>query len=122
MSTAEPAPKPLVWLHGEIKTPPFSRAARLEAGMLLRQLQDGELLRMPHSQPMPSIGPRCHELRVRDEDQNWRIVYRLDADTIVIVAVFAKATRQTPNRIIDDCRRRLRAYDEVVKKARREGR
>ncbi|TFH43207.1 MAG: type II toxin-antitoxin system RelE/ParE family toxin, partial [Lysobacterales bacterium] len=25
--------KPLVWLHGEIKTPPFSAAARIEAGV-----------------------------------------------------------------------------------------
>ena len=90
--------------------------------MRLRQLQDGESLRMPHSRPMPSIGPRCPELRVRDEDQNWRIVDRLDADAIVIVAVFAKATRQTPNRVIDDRRRRLSAYDEAVKKARGEGR
>ncbi len=31
--------KPLVWLHGEIKTPPFSREARIEAGVLLRRLQ-----------------------------------------------------------------------------------
>ncbi len=32
MSIAERPSKPLVWLHGEVKTPPFSRAARLEAG------------------------------------------------------------------------------------------
>jgi hypothetical protein len=38
------ADKPLVGLHGEVKTPPFSPAARLEAGMLLRRLQRGELL------------------------------------------------------------------------------
>ncbi|MGA7501729.1 MAG: hypothetical protein WBX00_33775 [Isosphaeraceae bacterium] len=67
MSTAEQSPKPLAWLQGEIKTPPFSGAARLEAGMLLRQLQDGESLGMPHLRPMPSIGPRCHELRVRGQ-------------------------------------------------------
>jgi hypothetical protein len=48
--------KPLAWLHGEVKTPPFSKAARLEAGFLLRQLQRGELLSMPKSRPMPSIG------------------------------------------------------------------
>jgi len=34
-----PKDKPLAWLHGEIKTPPMSQAARLEAGYLLRQLQ-----------------------------------------------------------------------------------
>jgi phage-related protein len=120
MSTAERPPKPLAWLRGEIKTPPFSGAARLEAGMLLRQLQDGESVGMPRSRPMPGIGPGCHELRVRDQDQNWRIIYRLDTDAIVIVAVFAKASRKTPKRVIDDCQRRLRAYDEAVNKARRE--
>jgi hypothetical protein len=29
--------KPLVWLHGEIKTPPFSPGARIETGILLRR-------------------------------------------------------------------------------------
>jgi phage-related protein len=61
------ADKPLVWLEGEIKTPPFSQAARMEAGYLLRKLQQGETLEMPHSRPMPSIGSRCHELRINDE-------------------------------------------------------
>jgi hypothetical protein len=58
--------KPLVWLYGEIKTPPFSKEARVEAGTLLRRLQEGELLGLPHSRPMRSIGQRCHELRIRD--------------------------------------------------------
>lgn len=60
--------KPLVWLHGEVKTPPFYQAARIEAGFLLRKLQDGETLSLPHSRPMPSIGPRCHELRINDRN------------------------------------------------------
>ena len=38
----------------------------------------------------------------------------------MIVTVFAKAAQQTPKRVIDDCRRRPRAYDEAVNKARRE--
>ena len=40
--------KPLVWLKGEVKTPPFSAAARLEAGLLLRQLQPRDPLPPPH--------------------------------------------------------------------------
>ena len=72
--------KPLIWLHGEIKTPPFSQAARLEAGFLLRKLQRGESLSLPHSRPMPAIGPRCHELRVTDKRKTWRVIYRIDAD------------------------------------------
>jgi len=61
-----PGDKPLVWLRGEIKTPPFSAKARVEAGFLLRRLQRGESIGMPHSRPMPIIGRRCHELRVVD--------------------------------------------------------
>jgi phage-related protein len=80
--------KPLAWLHGEVKTPPIGQAARVEAGYLLRQLQRGTLLGLPHSRPMPGIGPRCHELRISDESAAWRIVYRVDADAIVIAEVF----------------------------------
>ena len=75
-----PGDKPLVWLHGEISTPPFSKAARVEAGYLLRMLQKGETLPMPHSRPMPAIGARCHELRIIDETVTWRIIYRMDPD------------------------------------------
>ena len=96
-----------MWLHGEIKTPPFSKEARIEAGTLLRRLQEGEMLEAPHSRPMPDIGPRCQELRVRDENRNWRIVYRLDADAIVIAEVFPKTTQQTPKHVMDNCQRRL---------------
>ena len=107
--------KPLVWLEGEIKTPPFSRDARLEAGGLLGRLQQGELLSMPQSRPMPSIGRHCHELRIRDEDTTWRIVYRIDADAIVIAEVFAKKTQHTPKYVIDVCKRRFNRYDEATK-------
>lgn len=107
-----PPDKPLVWLHGEVKTPPFSGAARIEAGVLLRRLQRGERLSLPHSRPMPSIGPRCHELRIQDENRSWRVVYRLDRDAIVIADAFAKTTRATPQRVIEQCQRRLRHYDE----------
>jgi phage-related protein len=105
--------KPLVWLEGEIKTPPFSQAARLEAGYLLRKLQRREMLGMPHSRPMPSIGNRCHELRINDESATWRIVYRLDADAIVVLEVFSKKSRATPKAVIDACKRRLKDYDNA---------
>jgi phage-related protein len=78
MSTAR---KPLVWLHGEIKT------------------------------PMPSVGAGCHELRVRDETRNWRIIYRIDDDAIIIAEVFPKTTQKTPKQVIDACKRRLVLYD-----------
>jgi phage-related protein len=114
-----PSRKELAWLHGEIKTPPFSPEARVEAGVLLRRLQEGESLGMSHSRPMPSVGPRCHELRIRDENRHWRIIYRIDPDAVLIVEVFPKPTRQTPKSVIDTCQRRLCRYDEAVKVARK---
>jgi len=105
--------KPLVWLEREVKTPPFSREARIEAGVLLRQLQRGEALGMPHSRPMPSIGSGCHELRIRDGRKQWRLIYRVDPNAIVVVEVIAKKTRATPERVIGNCRSRLKHYDRT---------
>ncbi len=110
----------MVRLSGEIKTPPFSKEARVEAGTLLRQLQEGDSLGMPHSRSMPDIGPRCHELRVRDEDHNWRFVYRIDKDAIVVVAIFPKTTRAMTTHDIAACRQRLVRYDEEARKAEKE--
>jgi phage-related protein len=107
--------KPLVWLHREIKTPPLSKEARVEAGVLLRRLQGGEVLALPCSRPMPSIGTRCHELRIVDREHAWRIIYRVDTDAIVVVDLFSKKTPGTPTAAIDRCKTRLRRYDELAR-------
>ncbi len=110
--------KPLAWLHGEIKTPPFSAEARVEAGGLLRRLQQGNTLALPHSRPMPGIGPACHELRVVDQDQTWRIMYHLAPDAVVILDVFSKKTATTPDSVIASCQRRLAQYTALSKQRR----
>ncbi len=106
--------KPLAWLHGEIKTPPLSAVARVQAGLLLRGLQCGERLEMPHSRPMPIVGSRCHELRIQDGDLTWRVIYRVDPDAVIICDVFAKKTQATPRSVIESCQRRLTAYDAIA--------
>lgn len=106
-----PRDKPLVWFPGELKTPPFSTEARREAGYLLRLLQKGEKLSLPHSRPMPGIGARCHELRIVDETKNWRIIYRIDVDAIVVLEMFQKKTQETPKYVIDICKGRIKQYD-----------
>ena len=108
-----PKDRPLVWLHGEVRTPPFSREARIEAGFLLRRLQRGEQLVLPHSRPMPRIGSRCHELRTVDEDTTWRILYRTDPDAVIIAEVFSKKTQRTPKGVMETAKKRLRAYDNA---------
>jgi len=103
--------KPLVWKHGEISTPPFSSEARIEAGFLLRNLQQGVSLSLPHSRPMPSIGKACHELRINDKNTTWRIIYHLAEDAIVILEIFAKKTNQTPKKVIQVCQSRLQEFN-----------
>jgi phage-related protein len=66
---------------------------------------------------MPSIGNHCHELRIRDRDKIWRIIYRIDDDAIAahqesaIVEVFNKTTKTTPKSVIEICQKRLAQYD-----------
>ena len=67
---------------------------------------------MPQSRPMPTVGRRVHELRVTDGGGEWRILYRTDADAVLVLEVFHKTTRTTPAQVLENCRRRLRAYDE----------
>ena len=108
--------KPLTWLAGEVRTPPMSLEARREMGYLLRLLQEGGKPSLPHARPMPVIGKACHELRVRDEDINWRLFYHLDSGNIVILDVIGKKTQATPKAVIDTCKARLKRYEEDKRK------
>jgi phage-related protein len=96
-----------------VKSPPFSAEARIEAGVLLRRLQEGEVLGMPFSRPMPEIGRRCHELRVVDRQRSWRLMYRIDNDAILILDVFQKKSAQTPLSVINNCKSRITRYDAI---------
>jgi phage-related protein len=70
---------------------------------------------MPLSRPMPSIGKHCHELRIGDSENNqeWRIIYRIDDDAIILVSVFLKKTQETPKQEMDNSKKRLKLYDEI---------
>lgn len=119
-SHMDPKDKPLVWMHGEIRTPPFTENARIEAGYLLRQIQKGIKLSLPQSRPMPSIGTQCHELRIHDKNLTWRIIYRIFTDAVLIVEVFEKKTNKTPKSIIDVCKQRIKRYETDVNKGKKE--
>lgn len=106
--------KPLVWIEGEVKSPPFSKEARIRAGFLLRQIQQGVSLSMPEARPMPSLATSCHELRIRDRDSTWRIIYSIEPEAIVILDVFTKKTRKTPRTVLARCKDRLQLYRSLV--------
>ena len=107
--------KPLLWLEGEIQTPPFSEQKRLEAGYYLRLLQGGQKLGMPHSKPLPNIGKNCHELRIKDEGIFWRINYKIESDAILILEVYDKKSNKIPKKIISACKERIKLYNKVIK-------
>ena len=111
--------KPLVWLHGEVKTPPFSPEGRQEAGMLLRLLQEGEKLEMPQAEALSDVGPHCGALRIRDAGHNWRIMYRVDADAVLVLDVYSKKTRKIPDEVVNRCKLRLRQYDAAAKHSKK---
>jgi phage-related protein len=62
---------------------------------------------------MPSIGARCLELRIVDENMTWRIFCRTDDDAVLVVHVMAKKTQATPKEAIRLCKARLSHYDSV---------
>jgi len=112
--SVSPKDKPLVWISGELLTPPLSSAARIETGYLLRRLQAGEKLGLPHSRPMPDIGRGCHELRVNDETVTWRVFYAIEPMAIVILGVESKKTQTTPKPVLDACRRRISEFRRLT--------
>ena len=85
--------------------------------MLLRLLQEGEQLGMPQAELLPDVGRGCGALRVRDEEHNWRIMYRIDSDAVLILEVYSKKTRKIPAEVIQRCKQRIKQYDDAVKAA-----
>jgi Phage derived protein Gp49-like (DUF891). len=61
----------------------------------------------------PDAHDRCAVSRAADLDETvtWRIIYRLDPDAIVLLGVFEKKTKETPRRVIDVCKERIRNYE-----------
>ena len=99
--------KTLVIIGCSITTPPLAEAARRQIGMLLRFVQAGESLGLPISRPMSVIGPNCHELRLSDEQGEWRVFYHIGIDVVQVLDVLHKTTRSTPKGVIKRCQRRL---------------
>ena len=49
-----------------------------------------------------------------------QVGFDLAAGKVAVVDVFRKTTRQTPKHVIDNCRERLRAFDERERQAKKE--
>lgn len=74
----------------------------------LAMLDQGIKLSMPLSRPMPMIGKRVHELRLKDRAGIYRIFYVLVAQNdIWIIHAFMKKSQATPQQIINLVKKRL---------------
>ncbi len=75
----------------------------------IARLEQGLSLAMPLSRPMPSVGRGVHELRLRDPSGSYRIFYAMGGQNrIVVLHAFKKKSEQTPFRVIELVRRRIK--------------
>src|SRR6185295_14883596 len=104
---AEPT-KPVVF-HGssldDLRA--FPAAARREAGYQIDRLQHG---REPDDwKPMSSIGPGIREIRIREDDGAFRVIYVANlSDAIHVLHCFRKKTQKTGRPDIELAARRYR--------------
>ena len=108
----------VVWI-ADISAKEVGRDARRQAGRLIDDLQEGLSLGLPHSRPMPAIGERCHELRIRESGHNWRILYHVGHGEIAILSIFDKKGQKTPQQEIRLAQRRLRLYQRISREPRK---
>ena len=62
---------------------------------------------------MPAIGTQYYELRIPDSDKNWRIMFHIGPEEIVILEVFNKTTQATPAAVLNTCKARLKNYRDA---------
>ena len=87
----------------------FPEAVREDLADAFARLEAGLSLSMPLSRPMPSIGPRVHELRFRDRSGIYRVIYFISISKIIhVLCAFKKTTQKTEQRYLELAKERLR--------------
>jgi phage-related protein len=72
---------------------------RIEVLTLLRRMENGEILPMPHSRSLASMAKGLYELRLRDVAGQVRIFYYTKIkDVIFLVHALRKKTRTMPEK------------------------
>ena len=84
----------------------FPNDARQDAGYQLDRVQHG--LQPDDFKPMPTIGKGVEEIRVRDDNGAFRVIYTVRlADAVHVLHAFRKTTRATSKRDIDLAKQRF---------------
>jgi phage-related protein len=91
------------------ETAEFPEDVRGDLADAIARLEEGHLLGMPLSRPMPSIGRGVHELRFKDRSGIHRVIYYLAGKGMIhLLHAFSKKSQQTPQSNIDLAKRRLK--------------
>jgi phage-related protein len=85
----------------------FPEGARKEAGVQLHKVQLG--LEPSDWKPMTAVGAGVREIRIRDQDGAFRVLYVAHiASAVYVLHAFQKKTQQTAKRDLDLATSRLR--------------
>lgn len=116
MKVAKPKKKPVDFLGSSLDDiRDFPETARIEAGSQIRRVQYGD--EPDDWKPMPTIGAGVNEIRVRDEGDQYRVIYIAKlADAIFVLHCFQKKTQKTAKSDLDLAKKRLRELLEELKK------
>jgi len=94
----------------------LDRLTKLEIGTQLMRIQHGERLSSPLSKPMTVKHQNAHELRLKDRNGSYRIIYVLNLkDKIFIPHAFSKKTQKTPLKEIKLSIQRIREFSNEDK-------
>jgi phage-related protein len=99
--------KPIEFLGDSLRSlREFPDDAKRDAGYQLDRVQHG--LQPDDFKPMPTIGKGVEEIRVRDDNGTFRVIYtaRL-ADAVYVLHAFQKKTQATSKRDIDLAKQRF---------------
>lgn len=92
----------------------FPETARGEAGFELREVQKGS--EPTDWKPMSSIGAGVKEIRVKDEQGIFRVVYVVKyLERVIVLHAFQKKTEKTAKKELDLAKKRLKLVLEDVK-------
>jgi len=84
----------------------FPQKAQSEAGYEIYRVQVG--LEPKDWKPLKTVGPGVREIRIRDDNGAFRVIYVANfADTVYVLHAFKKKTQATAKRELDLASRRL---------------
>jgi len=87
----------------------FPAEVRKELGKAIWDMQNGDILGMPLSRPLPSLERGAAELRLRDKSGIYRVLYfTRSLKGVLVFHAFVKKSEAIPKHEIDLARKRLK--------------